>query len=122
MVVLDAKDRLPYVDLPVIRRFTRTVEREIYDTTVINLLWRFSNEHGVVMDIFATDGSQRSLDKTMAELDRLQAHPFRSAILYPNPRALVSELASRYDVVGVIDLPERGLRYGSRWIDPTNYF
>lgn len=101
--------------------FTRTVERTFFDKVVISQLWRFSENHNCVMDLFTTEGSQGELDEMIETLDQQQAHPFRSGIVYPSIRALVSTLPYRHDLLGVIDLPERGLRYGSRWIDLTQF-
>lgn len=112
-------------DVPVMKLFkniTRKVEHEFFDTVVISNLWRFSENYSVMMDLFATEGTQKELDAKLEHLDTHQAHPFRSAILYPSLRALVSTLPYRQDLMGVIDIPERGLRYGSRWIDLNGGF
>lgn len=103
--------------VPFLKFFSRAVEHEFFDKLVLSNLWRFSDMSGTVMELFATEISQRQLDAKLAWLDEQQAHPFRSATSYPNISALVSELPYRQDIYGVIDLPERGLRYGSRWLD-----
>jgi hypothetical protein len=99
--------------------FTRTVETEVMDKLLLSLLWHYSSKTGVILELFDTGISQEEMDEFLERLDGQQAHPFRSGSVYPNLTALVSELPYRQDILGIIDLPERGLRYGSRWIDLT---
>jgi hypothetical protein len=103
-----------------LRFFKRERERRFFDKVALNALWRYSVRHELVLELFDTDISQRDMDRVIDDLDRLTAHPFRSGTVYPEVRVLVSDiLPYRHDILGVIDLPERGLRYGSKWIDLT---
>ena len=105
---------------PFLRFFKRERERRYYDKVALNALWRYSMRYEVVLELFDTELTQREMDDVLDDLDRITAHPFRSGNVYPDLRAMVSEvLPYRHDIVGVIDLPERGLRYGSKWIDLT---
>lgn len=105
--------------VPFLKFFTRTTKREVLDKLFLSLLWRYSAQQGVVLELFDTGISQEEMDEFLERLDRQQSHPFRSGSVYPDLSALVSELPYRQDILGIIDLPERGLRYGSRWIDLT---
>ena len=97
--------------------FKREKTRRVFDKVALAAMWRYAGRTGVLMDLFDFDMSQDEMDDLLDALDRVQAHPFRSGIVYPNVQALVTELPYRQDILGVVDLPGRGVRYGSRWID-----
>lgn len=98
--------------------FTRTVEQTYINKTMLAALWNYSTRMGVVIELFAVGEEESFVEGFLNWLDEHVTHPFRSGSVTPDLRVLVSELAYRPDILGVVDLPERGLRYGSRWLDP----
>jgi hypothetical protein len=88
-----------------------------YDRLVLNALWKYGVNNNVTMELFAPGCTQKQLDKIEEELDATGVNPFKRLRLAENVRDVVSSLPYEPNTLGVIDLPERGLMYGSRWID-----
>ena len=57
------------------------------------------------------------MNEVLEDLNNLGPNPFNYARGYMFPEELVSELPWRPDLKGVIDLPDRALMYGSRYLD-----
>lgn len=87
------------------------------DRLALNRMWRFSAGHDVSIDLFATGITQAELDALVERMDAMHGNPFRWHVAYPSIKALVAELPYRPEVIGVVDLPERALRYGSHYLD-----
>lgn len=85
--------------------------------TIAQLL-RMSARHGLHVELFAVGITQEELDAVVERLDTGQAHPFTHATCYPTLNDFVSTLPYRPEVIGVVDVPERALRYGS-WFMST---
>lgn len=113
---------LDYVALPpdptMMNRVRRKLGRasldqqyKILPATIANL-WRIAGRYGVYMELFAVGVEPRVLDAFVDRLDQGQAHPFTHHQTYPDLGDLVSTLPYRPEVIGVMDVPERGLRYG----------
>ena len=92
-------------------------QREV-DQTVLAGLWLWAQRRGVVLEAFDTSGDRSARD-FLAKLEQHQQHPFRVAHSYKNAGALAAELPFRRDLIGVCDVPERGPRYGSWWLEPA---
>lgn len=94
-------------------------EKEIrnYDKLILNALYRYEFNTGVTLEVFDPGASSKTMEEVMEELDGTGVNPFRRARIAPDLRAVVSSLPFEPNTLGVIDLPERGLMYGSRWID-----
>lgn len=86
----------------------------------LSALWRYTDRHSLVLELIGYEESQKAMDAFLETLDATRAHPFRSATHYASIQDLVHNLPYRQDVLGVMDTPERGLWYGSRWIDYRN--
>lgn len=90
--------------------------RSFYDRAVLNRLWLFTSRKAVSLELFDTGCSQDDMDAVVEDLDRIGTNPFRWASAYPDLQRVVDELAHRPEVAGVVDVPSRGLRYGSRYL------
>lgn len=85
---------------------------------ILSDLLRISQRYGLLMELFAIDVDQEELDALIDRLDNGQAHPFTHSQRYSTLKDFVDTLPYRTEVLGVIDEPERGLRYG-RWFMST---
>lgn len=91
----------------------------VADPLVLSGLWRWADQRSVVLEVFATGVKQHEVEEYLEQLERHQQHPFRESHAYKGPAELAVELPFRRDLVGVCDVPERGMRYGSWWLDPA---
>ena len=57
------------------------------------------------------------MQEVLEDLDNLGTNPFNYANAYPVVADLVAELPYRPELKGVVDIPSRGLRYGSKFIE-----
>jgi len=57
------------------------------------------------------------MDRVQEDLDNLGTNPFNYYHAYPVVADFVAELPYRPELKGVVDIPERGLRYGSKYIN-----
>lgn len=96
---------------------TRSHEERTYDRLVLNALWRYAYQTGVGLEVFDPGASESDMSKVMDELDGTGVNPFARVRIAPSVRSVVASLAYEPMTLGVIDLPERGLSYGSKWID-----
>ena len=94
-----------------------TRERAYYDRMVLNALWLHTSRYAVNLELFDIDASQSDMDVVMEDLERIGTNPFRWASSYRSLNALIDELPYRPEVVGVMDVPERALRYGSKYYE-----
>lgn len=95
----------------------REKEQRYYDKLVLNALYRYAFKSGVTLEVFDPGTSEKDMDAIMVELDKTGVNPFRRARIAPTLRDVVASLPMEPNTLGVIDLPERGLMYGSWWID-----
>ena len=73
--------------------------------------------NGFILELAGFGFSQDEMDEFMDDLDNLGTNPFRYAKAYKVVADLVAELPYRNELVCVIDIPPRALRYGSRYYD-----
>jgi hypothetical protein len=104
-----------YVDVKkVLRIVPVTKKRTEYNRMVLSHLYLVSLNKGWTMEMVSFAHSEDELADVMLYLDKFGTNPFRYASSYKNVETLVDELPYRPEVIGVVDLPERLLRYG-RW-------
>lgn len=87
---------------------------------VLSMLWNKSYQYGLAIELAAFEDdlwTQDHIDKLMDRLDNRGGNPFNYAELYPSISDFVGELPYRANLKGVIDIPERLLRYGSWGLD-----
>ena len=110
-IEITVKKRLKVI--PVADKKTR------FNRTVLSQLYNFSQKKGYTLELAGFDTDDAYLQQVMDTLDRMGTNPFRYFISYENVAHLVSELPYRPEVIGVLDLPTRLLRYGHWGLDFT---
>lgn len=100
-------------------------ERKVLGMNNLSLshLWNLSNKYGLSVELagFASElWKQEDLDKVMDKLDRRGGNPFNYAELYDTIDDFIGEIPYRNNLRGIIDLPGRVARYGSRGIELMN--
>jgi hypothetical protein len=89
-------------------------KRVEYNRLVLSHLYMVTVRRGWTMELISFTHSEKALADLVLYLDKFGTNPFRYATSYKNIEKLVDELPYRPEVVGVIDMPHRLLRYG-RW-------
>jgi hypothetical protein len=88
--------------------------RKEYNRLVLSHLYMTTLKRGITMELVSFTHSEDEMDKLMLHLDKIGTNPFRYGSSYKSVDKLVAELPYRPEVIGVIDIPTRLLRYG-RW-------
>jgi len=92
-------------------------EEVTYNRQSLSLFWRFAETYSYKLELVGYGFSQKDMDEVLEDLDNLGTNPFNYAKAYRVPADLVAELPYRPELKHVIDLPERGLRYGHWYLD-----
>ncbi len=92
----------------------RVKKRVEYNRLVLSHLYMVTLRRGWTMELVSFSHSEKELADVVLYLDKFGTNPFRYATAYKNIEKLVDELPYRPEVIGVIDMPQRLLRYG-RW-------
>lgn len=95
----------------VLKTKTKRVE---YNRMVLSHLYLVTLKRGWTLELVSFTHDEEEIEELMLYLDKFGTNPFRYASAYKNVETLVSELPYRPEVIGVVDMPERLLRYG-RW-------
>ena len=103
------------VDITVKKKFkvfstvekNKTVRRDI-----LSRLYLFTTNRGVTLELASFDMSEEELEKFVDRLDNAGTNPFRYFTSYESVQHLVQELPYRPEVIGVLDTPDKLLRYG----------
>ena len=115
----------------VVAEFEKVTERKFLNKTTslqlkninkaaVSQLWTLTYKYGLAVELagIEEDGwDQPSLEKVMDILDRRGTNPFNLVQIYLTTQELVDDLPYRTNLKGVVDLPTKGLRYGSWSID-----
>ena len=88
-----------------------------YDRVMLQRFWYFAAKNGRILELAGLGMSKKQLDEVMDDLDNLGTNPFNYASVYESPSDLVRLLPYRPEVMSVIDIPSRALRYGSYYFD-----
>lgn len=88
-----------------------------YNRANLSKIWFYSSDKGLVVELIGFGYSQKDMDEVLEDLNNLGTNPFTYAKAYERISDLVDELPYRPELVGVVDLPQRALRYGSRYLD-----
>jgi len=106
---------------PVIKKvfglISTSSENVTYNRGMLARFWNYSSYTGFVLELVGFGYSQKEMDEIMEDLDNLGTNPFRYGKSYSVVSDLVSELPYRSELVCVIDVPTRALRYGSWYYD-----
>ena len=80
-------------------------------------MFLLTSRRGVTLELVSFDLSEEELNEVMLVLDKMGTNPFRYCTPYDRFEQLVVELPYRPEVIGVLDLPTRLLRYGHWGLD-----
>ena len=89
-------------------------KRKEYNRLVLSHLYMFTLKRGITLELISFTHSEDDVVQLMLHLDKIGTNPFRYGSSYKSVDAVVAELPYRPEVIGVIDIPARLLRYG-RW-------
>jgi len=92
-------------------------EEVSYNRQALSLFWRFADKYGYSMELVGFDMSTKEMQQVQEDLDNLGTNPFNYYLRYNVIADLVAELPYRPELVGVVDIPSRALRYGSKFIN-----
>jgi hypothetical protein len=93
--------------------FIPVVKKNIsYDNALLSRFYLHTTRVGETLELIGTDMSSEDLEQLFDYLDRIGTNPFRYYTAYESIEHVVAELPYRPEVAGVVDLPNRMLRYG----------
>lgn len=92
-------------------------EETNYNRQSLSLFWRFAEKHGYRLELVGFGYSKKEMEEVFEDLDNLGTNPFNYVNRYNSVADLVAELPYRPELRGVVDIPSRGLRYGSKFLD-----
>ena len=101
------------------RRFLPAVPKlsQKIDRSILSKLYIYTTRQGVTLELASFDLSEKDLSQLMDKLDNMGTNPFRYYTSYDSVEHLVAELPYRPEVLGVMDIPSRLLRYGHWGLD-----
>lgn len=99
--------------------FPVTSKEVKYNRALLSRLYVFAQNVGYTMELASFTLTDSDLELMVDKLDRMGTNPFRYFTSYESIEHLVSELPYRPEVIGVLDLPSRMLRYGHWGLDFT---
>lgn len=88
-----------------------------YDRAMLSRLWNYSAKSGYILELVGFGVKPEDMQDYMDDLDNLGTNPFNYAKAYYVVADLVAEMPYRNELVCVIDIPSRSLRYGSWYYD-----
>lgn len=121
VITLDVLAPLPNGEVPKatlaerMKRWNRAVEYRRLDRHCVGMVWKLGSRTGVRFDLLVLGKSEPYVEAVREWVDR-ENLPVRHVVGSTSAQAFARELAYRPDVVGVIDVPGRGLAYGSHYI------
>lgn len=92
-------------------------EESVYNRQQLSFFWRIAERYSYTLELAGFGYSQKEMDEVLEDLDNLGTNPFNYATSYNVISDLIADLPYRPELVGVVDIPSRGLRYGSKFID-----
>jgi hypothetical protein len=79
---------------------------------ILSFLYLFTTKKGVTLEAVSYELSTEDMSELMEQLDNMGTNPFRYFTSYESVNHLVKELPYRPEVIGVVDVDSRLLRYG----------
>lgn len=83
----------------------------------LSWLYLYTTRTGTTLELISYDLSEEDLKYLVDTLDEIGGNPFRYYTSYGKVEQLVNELPYRPEVLGVLDKPDRLLRYGHWGLD-----
>jgi hypothetical protein len=88
-----------------------------FNSQVLSRIYLYATRSAYTFELVSYDMNNDELDELTAALEKSGTNPFRYTTAYDSLDHLVATLPYRPEVVGVIDRPDRLLRYGSWGMD-----
>lgn len=118
--IIVVSDVFLQTELKVTKRF-KVIPVVKTDTNVnrqtLSQLYIYTTRKGVTLELASFDMNEEDLGEFMDKLDNMGTNPFRYYSSYESVNHLVAELPYRPEVVGVLDIQSRQLRYGHWGLD-----
>lgn len=92
-------------------------EESQYNRQSLSLFWRFAEKYGYALELVGFGYTKKEMEEVFEDLNNLGTNPFNYVQRYESVADLVGELPYRPELKGVVDIPSRGLRYGSKYLD-----
>ncbi len=92
-------------------------EESQYSRQSLSLFWRFAEKYGYSLELVGFGYTKKEMEEVFEDLNNLGTNPFNYVNRYESVADLVGELPYRPELKGVVDIPSRGLRYGSKYLD-----
>jgi hypothetical protein len=108
---IDVKVKKQFKVIPVSKKV------ETFNRSTLSRLYVFSQRVGYTLELVSFSHTEEQLEALVDKLDKKGTNPFRYFTVYEAIDHLVQELPYRPEVVGVLDLPTRLLRYGHWGMD-----
>jgi len=84
---------------------------------LLSRFYLYTTREGVTLELASFTMDESNLGEFMDKLDIMGTNPFRYYTSYESVEHLVAELPYRPEVVGVLDIQSRQLRYGHWGLD-----
>ena len=114
LVTVDVISDTYEVESKVLRVIPVKKTKTEYNRMVLSHLYMFTLKKGITLELASFTHSEEDMVELLLKLDQIGTNPFRYGSVYKSVDKLVEELPYRPEVIGVIDIPARLLRYG-RW-------
>lgn len=118
--ILVTTDTFLTVEVKVEKRFkifpVPKIDKKI-NRQFLSWLYIYTTKKGVTLELVSYDMDDTKLSQLVDLLDSMGTNPFRYYTSYESVNHLVAELPYRPEVIGVLDLPDRLLRYGHWGLD-----
>jgi hypothetical protein len=92
-------------------------EESHYNRQSLSLFWRFAEKYGYTLELVGFGYTKKEMEEVLEDLNNLGTNPFNYANRYNSVADLVGELPYRPELKGVVDIPSRGGRYGSKYLE-----
>ena len=86
--------------------------KKTFKRDILSYLYLVTTKRGVTLEAVSFDLNTDDLEELMEQLDKAGTNPFRYFTSYETVNHLVQELPYRPEVIGVVDVDSRLLRYG----------
>lgn len=95
----------------------RVKKNHTFNSQVLSRIYLYATRSEYTFELVSFELNESELDELLESLEKSGTNPFRYSTAYDSIDHLVSQLPYRPEVVGVMDKPDRLLRYGSWGMD-----
>ena len=93
-----------------------SIDRKV-NRQFLSWLYLYTTRTGTTLELISYDMGEADLSHLVDMLESMGTNPFRYYTAYEKVDHLISELPYRPEVLGVLDIPDRLLRYGHWGLD-----